>query len=417
MGMNETPSGERVHISFFGRRNAGKSSLLNAVTGQKLAVVSDVRGTTTDPVQKSMELLPLGPVVMIDTPGIDDEGELGALRVEKSYQVLDKTDIAVLVVDAAEGIGGPEQRLLGELDERKLPFVIAWNKSDGMAKRPDFEAPRLKACAEDGRLLFVSARTGDGIGELKECLAALYRKSEAGREEKRLVGDLISENDLIILVIPIDKAAPKGRLILPQQQMIRDILESGAQALCVRDTELAETLSRLERLEKKPRLVITDSQVFGKVGAIVPADIPLTSFSILFARYKGILELFVRGLAALKDIEDGDRILISEGCTHHRQCGDIGTVKLPRFIRTFTGKEPEFIFSSGTEFADGETLSSCRLIVHCGACMLNEAEMHSRMRRAEELSVPMTNYGLLIAYTQGILKRSVEIFPDIAALL
>ena len=421
MGLNETPSGERVHIAFFGRRNAGKSSVMNAVTGQALSVVSSVKGTTTDPVSKAMELLPLGPVVMIDTPGIDDEGELGALRVKKSYEVLGKTDVAVLVIDGADGPAPADLKLLQKLEERRIPLVVAWNKAeltaggcalgrDGAAGKEGLTLPKeLQVFLDAGRLIFVSAKTGAGISEFKECLARAAKPEEPKRQ---LVGDLLQKNDLVVLVIPIDKAAPKGRLILPQQQTIRDILERGAYALTVRDMELpallaAGTLS--------PKLVITDSQVFGSVSNCVPPEIPLTSFSILFARYKGDLETAVRGAAALSQIRDGDKILISEGCTHHRQCEDIGTVKLPGWIRDYTGREPEFQFTSGTEFP--EDLRDYKLIVHCGACMLNEREMQTRLRRAAEQGVAMTNYGILIAYMKGILKRSVAVFPEIAALL
>lgn len=440
MGLNETPSGERVHIAFFGRRNAGKSSVMNAVTGQALSVVSEVKGTTTDPVSKAMELLPLGPVVMIDTPGIDDEGELGALRVKKSYEVLGKTDAAVLVIDGTEGAAAADLELLRKLEERRIPVIAVWNKADltagecaadssiqqengggtsselagtDKARRSQTENLQLPAelqvLADAGRLIFVSAKTGAGISELKECLAQAAKPEEPKRQ---LVGDLIQKNDLVILVIPIDKAAPKGRLILPQQQTIRDILERGAYALTVRDTELPAFLASGGL---SPKLIITDSQVFGPVSKCVPPEIPLTSFSILFARYKGDLETAVRGAAALSQIRDGDRILISEGCTHHRQCGDIGTVKLPGWIREFTGREPEFHFTSGTEFP--EDLRGYKLIVHCGACMLNEREMQTRLRRAAEQGVPMTNYGILIACMKGILKRSVAVFPEIAALL
>ena len=416
MGLNETPSGERVHIAFFGRRNAGKSSVMNAVTGQALSVVSEVKGTTTDPVSKAMELLPLGPVVMIDTPGIDDEGELGALRVKKSYEVLGKTDAAVLVVDGTEGASAADLKLIQKIEERRIPLFVAWNKAD-LAEGKHIQGrtgnlflpEKIQALAEDGRLVFVSAKTGEGISKLKECLAQAAKSEEPKRQ---LVGDLIQKNDLVILVIPIDKAAPKGRLILPQQQTIRDILEQGAYALTVRDTELPALLAA-GRLS--PKLIITDSQAFGPVSKCVPQEIPLTSFSILFARYKGDLETAVRGAAALSQIQDGDKILISEGCTHHRQCEDIGTVKLPGWIREYTGKEPEFHFTSGTEFP--EDLREYKLIVHCGACMLNEREMQTRLRRAAEQGVPITNYGILIACMKGILKRSVAIFPEIAALL
>lgn len=403
MGMNSTPSGERVHISFFGRRNAGKSSVLNAVTGQELAVVSDVKGTTTDPVMKSMELLPLGPVVMIDTPGIDDEGELGALRVRKSYQILNKTDVAVLVADASVGFGDAEEALLAKIQEKRIPCVVVWNKADlvsGQAEEPD---------GGSHGVIRVSAATGQGIDELKECLARLGKPEENGR---RIIADLLSPGDTVVLVVPIDKAAPKGRLILPQQQTIRDILEADAFSLVVRDTGLKAALGQLR---EKPRLVVTDSQAFKKVAADTPEDIPLTSFSILFARYKGELLPMVQGVKALDGIQDGDRILICEGCTHHRQCDDIGTVKMPGWIRAYTGASPDFAFVSGTEFP--EDLSPYRMIVHCGGCMLNAREMRYRLQCAQDQGVPMTNYGMTIAHTQGILKRSLEPFEELRGIL
>ena len=405
MGMNNTPAADRVHIGFFGKRNAGKSSVLNAVTGQDLAVVSDVKGTTTDPVYKTMELLPLGPVMMMDTPGIDDEGELGGLRVRKSCQVLNKTDVAVLVVDACHGMASEDRALLEKIREKKIPCVIVRNKADldGVQDKDAGE------CPDQVPVLSVSAYTGQGIVALKECLARLGQTQESGR---RIVGDLLEPSDLAVLVVPIDKAAPKGRLILPQQQTIRDILEADATAVVVKEDGLKRTLASLGR---PPKIVITDSQVFAKVAADTPEDIRLTSFSILFARYKGDLEPMTEGVRALDYIGEGDRILISEGCTHHRQCGDIGTVKLPGWIRQYTGKEPEFVFTSGTEFPDD--LSSFSLIIHCGGCMLNEREMKYRMKCAQDQGVPMTNYGITIAYTQGILRRSVEPFPKIAALL
>ena len=408
MGMNNTPASDRIHIGFFGRRNAGKSSVLNAVTGQDLAVVSDVKGTTTDPVYKAMELLPLGPVMMIDTPGIDDEGELGSLRVKKSYQVLNKTDVAVLVVDGQFGMRAEDGALLQKIQEKKIPCVVALNKMDEEGGDAD-ESIGLGAVPAGFPVLSVSAHTGRGIIELKECLARLGKTEE---NRLKIVGDLISPSDFVVLVVPIDKAAPKGRLILPQQQTIRDILEADATAIVVKEYELRETL---QSLGKKPKMVITDSQVFAKVSADTPKDILLTSFSILFARYKGNLESLVRGVAALDSIKDGDRILICEGCTHHRQCDDIGTVKLPRWIRRHTGAEPEFVFTSGTEFP--EDLGGYKLIVHCGGCMLNEREMKYRMKCAEDQGIPMTNYGITIAYIQGILRRSVEPFPWVAALL
>lgn len=419
MGMNDTPSADRVHIGFFGKRNAGKSSVLNAVTGQDLAVVSDVRGTTTDPVSKAMELLPLGPVVMIDTPGIDDEGELGALRVKKSYQTLNKTDVAVLVVDAAAGPGPEDLELFGRIRQKQIPVVVAYNKADTLksaANQPGGSGGKSAENQPGGsqpwdatQPLYISARTGQGIAELKERLAQLGKPQENSR---RIVADLLEPMDLAVLVVPIDSAAPKGRLILPQQQTIRDVLEASAVAVVVKDTELKETLSGLG---KKPKLVITDSQAFARVSRETPEDVLLTSFSILFARYKGNLAAAAAGARAVEQVGDGDQVLICEGCTHHRQCEDIGTVKLPRWIREYTGAEPEFVFTSGTAFPDD--LSPYRLVVHCGACMLNEREMKYRLKCAQDQGVPMTNYGILIAYMQGILQRSVQAFPDIAALV
>jgi [FeFe] hydrogenase H-cluster maturation GTPase HydF len=399
MSLNETPSSERVHIGIFGRRNAGKSSLLNAITGQPLAVVSETAGTTTDPVRKSMEILPIGPVLLIDTPGIDDAGELGEKRVEKARQVLRQTDVAVLVVDASLGKNGDDLELLRLFEKNGIPHVTARNKCDLAASVPE----------DGGDDVYVSAVTGRGIEKLKEKIAALARADD---EKLRIAGDLLHPADFAVLVVPIDKAAPKGRLILPQQQTIRDILEADATAIVVKEYELRDTLNSLG---KRPRMVITDSQVFAKVSADTPPDIPLTSFSILMARYKGILDSAVEGVAELDKISDGDKILIAEGCTHHRQCDDIGTVKLPRWIRQYTGKKPEFKFSSGGEFPSD--LSPYRLIVHCGGCMLNEREMRYRQREASSRGVPMTNFGILIAHTQGILKRSVSLFPHLAALL
>lgn len=394
MGMNQTPSSDRVHIGFFGRRNAGKSSVVNAVTGQSLAVVSDVKGTTTDPVKKAMELLPVGPVVVIDTPGIDDEGFLGELRVRKTKQVLNKTDVAVLVIDGSIGKKRQDEELIRLFQEKNIPWIAVYNKLDLLEKEP--EAGKNE--------IWVSAVKNQGIQMLKERIAALAVTEEP---KQRIVADLVKPLDFVVLVVPIDKAAPKGRLILPQQQTIRDILESGATALVVRDTELKETL---ESMGKKPSLVITDSQVFASVAKVVPPDIPLTSFSILFARYKGSLKTTVEGAKALRNLKDKDKVLISEGCTHHRQCNDIGSVKLPGWIREHTGKDLEFVFTSGTEFPDDLTPYS--LIVHCGGCMLNEREMKYRLKCAEDQSVPMTNYGILIAEMKGILGRSVEIFTD-----
>ena len=408
MQMNQTPSSERVHIGFFGRRNAGKSSVLNAVTGQDLAVVSDVKGTTTDPVQKSMELLPLGPVVVIDTPGIDDEGELGALRVKKSYQVLNKSDAAVLVVDASLGLCEEDFAFIEHIQKKQIPYAVAFNKSD---LAPSASLAKDLQYLKEHQIDFVSVSTADlsGIDTLKEKIATLAKTEDT---KLRIVADLIHPSDFVVLVVPIDKAAPKGRLILPQQQTIRDILEADATAIVVKEYELRDTLAHLG---KKPRLVITDSQVFAKVSADTPADIMLTSFSILFARYKGNLPALVKGVTSLEQIEDGDKILVSEGCTHHRQCDDIGSVKLPRWIRQYTGKEPEFVFSSGTEFpAD---LSPYKMIVHCGGCMLNEREMKYRLACAKDQNIPMTNYGILIAYIQGILKRSIEPFPAVSMML
>ena len=398
MGLNDTPSGDRVHIGFFGRRNAGKSSVVNAVTGQELAVVSEVKGTTTDPVRKAMELLPLGPVMIIDTPGFDDEGALGALRIRKTRQVLNKTDIAVLVVDATEGMRECDRQLVALLQEKEIPYLIVFNKVDLLAEIP--------AAGENE--IFVSARTRQGITELKERMAVL-RPLE---EEKHLVGDLLSPGDLAVLVVPIDKAAPKGRLILPQQQTIRDLLDCGCAALTVRESELAQVLAMPGI---NPRLVITDSQVFGYVSKLVPETLPLTSFSILMARHKGLLDDAVRGVSAVKDLKDGDTVLIAEGCTHHRQCGDIGTVKIPDWLRNYTGKELNIATCSGTEFP--EDLSPYAMIVHCGGCMLNEREVRYRTKCAVDQGVPITNFGTLIAFLHGILFRSLAILPDLQKLI
>lgn len=408
MSMNQTPASERVHIGFFGRRNAGKSSVMNAVTGQDLAVVSDVRGTTTDPVYKSMELLPLGPVVMMDTPGIDDEGELGALRVRKSYQVLNKTDVAVLVIDGGVGVTPEDKALLKRIREKKIPYVIAVNKKE-LAAPDALEKIVDELSSEEGQIIAVSAATGEGIDELKEQIAAAADTEEP---ERYIVRDLLKPSDVAVLVVPIDKAAPKGRLILPQQQTIRDILEADAVSVVVKETELKNVLGQFQN---KPKMVITDSQAFEKVAADTPEDILLTSFSILFARYKGDLAAVVKGVTSLDTLEDGDTILISEGCTHHRQCDDIGTVKLPRWIREYTGKEIRIETTSGTEFPDD--LTKYKMIVHCGGCMLNEREMKYRLKCAEDQGVPMTNYGITIAYMKGILKRSVEVFPEIFEML
>lgn len=404
MGMNQTPASERVHIGFFGRRNAGKSSIINAVTGQDLAIVSDVMGTTTDPVYKTMELLPLGPVMVIDTPGIDDEGELGALRVKKSYQVLNKTDIGVLVIDSTVGIGPQEEALVRRFREKGIPFVVVYNKCDLLPEGPLSAAGNSPA----EHSIYVSAARNIHIQELKELIASLKPEDT---HRYPLIGDLMSPGDLIVLVVPIDKAAPKGRLILPQQQTIRDILDHGGLSLVVRDTELKDALTNLRSGGITPRLVVTDSQVFARVSQDTPTHIPLTSFSILFARYKGDLGTAVQGAAALDQVQDGDKILIAEGCTHHRQCDDIGTHKIPGWIRQYTGKNPEFVFTSGTEFPDD--VSGYRLVVHCGGCMLNEREMKYRTACCRDQGVPITNYGILIAQVTGILRRSLEPFPDI----
>ena len=398
MGLNDTPSGERLHIGFFGMRNAGKSSLVNAVTGQELAVVSDVAGTTTDPVKKAMELLPLGPVMIIDTPGIDDEGQLGELRVRKTKETLAHTDIAVLVTDARRGMPEPANELAGMLAERKIPYIIARNKCDLLYSIPP---------ANDGEI-YVSALRGTGINELKEMLGRFAGE----KKEKPIAADLLSEGGTAVLVVPIDKAAPKGRLILPQQQVIRDLLDHGMTAFVCRDSELSDTL---KRLSAPPDIVITDSQVFGKVSKAVPADIPLTSFSILMARHKGSLDIAVRGAATLDKLKDGDAVLISEGCTHHRQCEDIGTVKLPNWISGYTGKKLRFEFSSGGTFPDD--ITGYALVVHCGGCTLNEKEMNSRMERALSQNVPITNYGIAVAHIHGILQRSIAPIPGTADLL
>lgn len=409
MSMNQTPMSERVHIGFFGKRNAGKSSVMNAVTGQDLAVVSEVKGTTTDPVYKSMELLPLGPVVMMDTPGIDDEGELGSLRVKKSYQVLNKTDVAVLVIDGTAGASEEDMALLERIRKKDIPFVVVINKKELSDKEVEGSV-RQSLSLDDSQLAFVSAATGEGIYGLKERIAAVAAAEEP---EKYLVRDLLDPSDVAVLVVPIDSAAPKGRLILPQQQTIRDILEAGAISVVVKETELKDAL---EKLGTKPKMVITDSQAFAQVAADTPDDILLTSFSILMARYKGKLEQAVHGVTALDSLEDGDTVLISEGCTHHRQCDDIGTVKIPRWIREYTGgKEIRIETTSGTEFPDD--LTKYKLIIHCGGCMLNEREMKYRLSCAADQGVPMTNYGIMIAYVKGILKRSVETFPEIYKML
>lgn len=391
--MNYTPSSERLHIGIFGKRNAGKSSVINAITGQDLAIVSDVKGTTTDPVLKSMELLPLGPVVLIDTPGLDDEGELGELRVKKAYQMLNKTDVALVVIDVTVGFDMADAKIIEAIEKKKIPYIMIYSKSDLQERRN---------VGNGTDCVWVSATTGENIEELKRMIANAVPREDTS---KKLVSDLIKPLDFVVLVVPIDSSAPKGRLILPQQHTIRDILEVGAVPVVVKDTELEEMLGKLQ---VKPSLVITDSQVFGKVAEIVPKDVPLTSFSILMARYKGDLKTVVHGANALDELQDGDTILISEGCTHHRQCEDIGTVKLPKWILEYTGKNVRFEFTSGTEFPDD--LSKYKMIIHCGGCMLNEREMKYRLKCAEDAGVPMTNYGTAIAQMKGILKRSLEVF-------
>ena len=398
MSLNNTPSAERVHIGFFGRRNAGKSSVVNAFTGQELSVVSEVKGTTTDPVMKSMELLPMGPVVIIDTPGFDDEGSLGELRVKKTKQVLNRADCAVLVVDATQGKTPVDQELITLFQQKELPYLIAYNKTDLTAAPPLGENE-----------LAVSAVTREGIEELKERVARLTRSPSEG---KRLVGDLLTPGDLVVLVTPIDSAAPKGRLILPQQQTIRDVLDSDCTAIVVKENTLADTLAKLGA---KPRMVITDSQAFAQVDRDTPKDIPLTSFSILMARYKGFLTDAVQGVAAIDTLQDGDKVLIAEGCTHHRQCEDIGTVKIPKWLREYTGKALQLEHSSGRDFP--EDLTPYKLVIHCGGCMLGEREITYRRKTAADNGVPFTNYGITIAHLKGILKRSVELFPDLYALL
>ena len=395
MGLNDTPSADRTHIGFFGRRNAGKSSVVNAVTGQDIAVVSDTKGTTTDPVYKAMELLPLGPVMVIDTPGFDDEGGLGEQRVRRAKQVLNRADIAVLVVDASQGLRGCDRDLIELFGQKNINYIVAYNKSDLLSNHP----------APGKNEIYVSALTGDGINELKEMMAHLTSSDDM---KLRLVADLIHPSDFVVLVVPIDKAAPKGRLILPQQQVIRDVLEADATAVVVKEYELRQTL---ETLGKRPALVITDSQVFSKVSADTPEDVPLTSFSILMARYKGLLDAAVRGVAAVERLKDGDTVLIAEGCTHHRQCDDIGSVKIPRWLRNYTGRRINIETSSGLDFP--EDLSRYAMVIHCGGCMLTEREVRYRMKCAEDQGVPITNYGITIAYMQGILRRSLGVFPDL----
>ena len=417
MGLNSTPSAKRVHIGVFGRRNAGKSSGVNAVTGQELAVVSDTKGTTTDPVYKSMELLPIGPVMIIDTPGFDDEGAVGELSVRKKKQVLNKTDIAVLVVDATEGKKQCDEELIRIFKEKEIPYIIVNNKADLLSDEisekvcqnnvSEQRKAEQNALLSSGKEQYVSALTGAGIYELKECIGKLTPNEDM---TLKIVGDLLHPGDFVVLVVPIDSAAPKGRLILPQQQTIRDVLEANAAAIVVKESELKQTL---EQLGRSPAMVITDSQVFEQVSGVVSEEIPLTSFSILMARYKGYLETAVNGVAAIDRLKDGDKILISEGCTHHRQCDDIGTVKIPRWLKQHTGKELIIETSSGTEFP--EDLTSYALVIHCGGCMLNEREVKYRMKCAEDQKVPFTNYGIAIAQMKGILKRSIELFSNLNA--
>ncbi len=396
-GLNERPSSERPHIAFFGMRNAGKSSLVNAVTNQQLSLVSDIKGTTTDPVQKAMEILPLGPVVIIDTPGMDDEGALGELRIQRAIRTLDKTDIAVLVIDAKKGKSEADSQLEALIKSRNIPLITVFNKSDLLAVSPDISSR--------DKTIYLSSKTGSGVNELKSLLGNIIGKSE---NDRHLVSDIISPGDIVVLVTPIDESAPKGRMILPQQQVIRDVLDGGAVNVVTKESELKIALSCLKN---PPRMVITDSQAFGIVSRIVPESVPLTSFSILFARYKGDLAEAVKGARKLDSLKDGDKILISEGCTHHRQCGDIGTVKLPNWIKKHTGKHPEFTFTSGGEFPSD--LSEYSLIIHCGACMINAREMASRIQRAKAAGVPITNYGTAIAHMHGILDRSLSPFDDI----
>lgn len=407
MSINETPSGERLHIGIFGRRNAGKSSLINAITGQDLAIVSDVKGTTTDPVKKAMELLPLGPVVLIDTPGLDDEGLLGQKRMEKALQALRQTDIVILTIPADAALDGLEKTLIQEAKKRGLPFFVVLNKTDLLADKKQIEE-KEKEIAQAlsiplDVIVAVSADKNEGIHALKEKLANGIPKEQ----ERPLIRDLLSPGDLVVLVVPIDLAAPKGRLILPQQQVIRDSLEAGAVPVVTRDSELAQALSSLG---KKPRLIVTDSQVFGAVAKIVPEDIPLTSFSVLMARYKGDLEVQIAGAKAIETLQDGDTVLISEGCTHHRQCDDIGTVKMPRWIKEYTGKDLQFAFTSGGEFP--KDLSPYAMVVHCGGCTLPLQEMRYRISYGAKQEVAITNYGVMIAYIHGILPRVTEIFVD-----
>jgi len=399
MSLNDTASADRIHIGFYGMRNAGKSSLVNAVTGQELSVVSEVKGTTTDPVKKAMELLPLGPVVIIDTPGLDDEGDLGEKRIQKAKRILDQTDIAVLVVDSAVGLSTQDAELIERFKAKKLPYVVAYNKAELLNERPEL----------DDDAIYVSAATGENINALKDKLGSFAKLLQ---DDKRVVADKLVKGSTVVLVMPIDEAAPKGRVIMPQQQVLRDVLDAHCTAVCCQDTELESTLASLKN---QPALVVTDSQVFGVVAKAVPQNVPLTSFSILFARYRGDLAELVRGAAQLKKLKDGDRVLISEGCTHHRQCSDIGTVKMPKWIESFSGAAPKYSFTSGGEYP--EDLTQFKLIVHCGGCVLNPAEMKSRIAKAVEQGVPIVNYGIAIAHMHGILRRSLEIFPEILGIL
>lgn len=406
MGLNSTPSSERVHIGIFGKRNAGKSSVINAITNQSLAIVSDIKGTTTDPVSKAMELLPLGPVMIIDTPGLDDVGELGKMRIQKSYQVLNKSDIGILVVDGTLGQTDEDKALINKFKEKNIPYIVVMNKLDLVREQQNIDENEINS---KSNTIWVSSTTKENIYELKEMIA---KQAPTDEPKFKIVGDLLNPSDFVVLVVPIDKAAPKGRLILPQQQTIRDILEANAIAIVVKENELKNTL---KNLGKKPKLVITDSQVFSKVSTDTPKDILLTSFSILFARYKGDLKETVKGVKTLENLKDNDTILISEGCTHHRQCDDIGTVKIPKWITKYTNKKINFEFTSGTEFP--YDLSKYKMIIHCGGCTLNEREMKYRVKCAQDQNIPFTNYGILIAYTQGILKRTLEPFSDISCLL
>ena len=400
MSLNNTPSAERLHIGFFGMRNAGKSSLVNAVTGQNLSIVSEIKGTTTDPVKKAMELLPLGPVVIIDTPGLDDEGYLGSLRIQKTEQILNQINIGVLVTDSSVGLSEQDKNLIKTFEEKKIPYVIAYNKADLINERP----------FKSDKAIYVSAKTNENINELNEKIANVLNSQK--QEEKQIVSDLLKKGDIVVMVIPIDESAPKGRLILPQQQTMRDILDAHCTFITCQPQELKETINSLNQ---KPALVITDSQAFEAVSKDTPQDVKLTSFSILFARYKGNLNILVNGAATLSKLKNGSKVLISEGCTHHRQCNDIGTVKMPAWIERFSGVKPQYSFTSGGEFPDN--LKEYDLIIHCGGCMLNAQSMKSRMEKAAKSGVPIVNYGIAIAHMHGILKRSLEIFPDTLEIL